>query len=318
MTNNAIISKVECLGDEDFYLYISGERSPEILNSTELHLARCADCRRNLAALLEILHPQAEPAEEEDLAPSKAELDRTIALIEEISQKERVKVKHPLFRLQWPIAAAAAIAFITLSFWGLKSFYEIKKSEAYFSQAEAILNQNYANASHSNLRLDLPFHSVATQRRETSSDSFRQAENLLFQALAFRQNMIGAHLGLACIYLRESKAALARDEFQKVLAVKKEHVQALIGRGVAQYEEAIQSADPLGRRTLLEGALGDFNIVLKLAPNSAEARYNKIWALYETGLHKEALQDIEGYLSKDSNSIWAEALKGLKIKIQAT
>jgi tetratricopeptide (TPR) repeat protein len=174
-----------------------------------------------------------------------------------------------------------------LLFWGLKSLYEVKMSATYFSQATAILNQNYAGTSPSNLRLDLPFHSVATQRGKANPESFRQAENLFFQALAFRENMIDAHLGLACIYLRESAVERARDEFQKVLNIKKENIQALIGRGITQYEEAIQGADPLNRRTLLEGALGDFNTALKLVPNSAEARYDKIWVLYESGLLKD-------------------------------
>jgi CHAT domain-containing protein len=318
MINDVKFSKVGCLVDEDFYLYISGEGSTEKLGSMEIHLTRCPDCRSHLAALLEILHPNAERAEEEMPAPSKAELDRTVAIIAEISRKERAKIKHPSPRFQRPIAAAAAIAFIALSFWGLKSLYETKKSRMYFSQAEAILNQSYEDASPSNLRLDLPFHSVATYRGGSNPESFRQAENLFFQALAFRESMIDAHLGLACIYLKESKPARARDEFQKVLVIRKEHLQALIGRGVAQYEEVIQGADPLGRRTLLEGALGDFSAALKLAPNSPEALYNKIWALYESGLHKEALQLIERYFSEDSSSIWAEKLKSLKVKMRAT
>jgi thioredoxin-like negative regulator of GroEL len=317
MTNDAGFSKVGCLVDEDFYFYVSGKGSPDKLRFMEVHLTRCPDCRRHLAELIEILHPSAE-REEEMLAPSKAELDRTMATIEEISRKEHKEIQRPSRRFQWQISAAAAIVIIPLLFWGLKSLYEVKMSATYFSQATAILNQNYAGTSPSNLRLDLPFHSVATQRGKANPESFRQAENLFFQALAFRENMIDAHLGLACIYLRESAVERARDEFQKVLNIKKENIQALIGRGITQYEEAIQGADPLNRRTLLEGALGDFNTALKLVPNSAEARYDKIWVLYESGLHKEALQEIERYLSKDSSSIWAETLKDLKVKMRAT
>jgi len=69
---------------------------------------------------------------------------------------------------------------------------------------------------------------------------------------------------------------------------------------------------------LLAGALGDFDEVLKAVPNSSEALYNKIWVLFESGLHKEALQEIERYFSRDSNSLWAEALKGLKVRMRAT
>ena len=129
--------------------------------------------------------------------------------------------------------------------------------------------------------------------------------------------MIEPHLGLGYIYLGESKFARARNEFQKVLNIEKGQSQALIGHGVTQYEEAIQSSNALERDVLLTGALSDFDAVLKVIPDSAEARYNKIWSLFESGMHKEAIQEIEAYLAHDSDSIWAEELKRLKSKMQA-
>lgn len=72
------------------------------------------------------------------------------------------------------------------------------------------------------------------------------------------------------------------------------------------------------RRALLTEALGDFDEALEIVPDSAEALYNKILTLFESGQHKEALQGIEHYLSRDANSIWAEELKALKVKMQAT
>jgi CHAT domain-containing protein len=318
MMSDTKFSKEGCLVDEDLYLYVSGQGSAGTLGRMESHLTQCASCRRHLAEVLEILNPKDEKAVEEIPAPSQAELDRTIAIIKEVARKERPSTQHPSHRFRWPLAAAASIAIVALTFWGLKSFYEIRKSEAFFLQAKAIMNQSFVDSSPNNLRLDLPFHSSATNRSVANPESLRQAENLFFQALAFRESMTDAHLGLASIYLRESKLDRAREEFQKVLAVKKGNVQALIGRGVAQYEESIQSADPLKRGPLLTGALDDFNEALKIVPDSSEALYNKIWTLFESGLHQEALKEIERYLSRDSNSIWAEELKALSVKMRAT
>jgi CHAT domain-containing protein/Tfp pilus assembly protein PilF len=318
MTPDMKFSKARCLGDEDLYLYLSGQGNSEMLGSMEFHFAQCAECRRHLAELVEILHPGDEQTEQEIPVLSQEERDQALGIIQGISIKERSTSLRPSYRFRWPLAAAASIAIVALTFWGLKFFYEIRKSEAFFTQAEAILNQNYVDASPSNLRLDFPFHSASTSRSVVAPESLRQAENLFFQALAFQESMTKAHLGLACIYLRESKLVPARDEFQKVLAIDKGNVPAWIGHGVTQYEEAIQSGDPLKRRIELEGALSDFNEALKMVPGSSEALYNKIWTLFESGLHKEALQEIERYLVRDSNSVWAEALKGLKVRMRAT
>jgi tetratricopeptide (TPR) repeat protein len=316
MISDTNFSKEGCLVDEDLYLYVSGQGGIGTLGRMEGHLTNCASCRRQLAEVMEILHPKDEKPIEEFPAPSKAELDRTIALIKGVARKERTANQRSSHHFRWPLAAAASIAIVALSFWSLKYFYEIRKSEAFFSQAKTIMNQTFVDSSPSNLRLDLPFHSSATNRSVADPESLHKAEILFSQAIAFREDMADAHLGLASIYLRECKLDRAREEFQKVLAVKKGNVQALIGRGVTQYEETIQGADPLKRGPMLAGALSDFDKALKIVPDSSEALYNKIRTLFESGLHKEALQGIERYLSRDSNSIWAEELKALRTKCE--
>jgi CHAT domain-containing protein/thioredoxin-like negative regulator of GroEL len=310
--------KKSCLTDTDLYLYISGQGEVEKIRSIEAHLKKCSSCRQDLADLLEILHPDNEQFKMETAELSRAELDQTIATIQEISRKERSGQKSFSHRFQWPIAIAAVIGVITFGLWSFKYFYEARKSESFFIQARTILEQTYTGTSSSNLRLTLPFKATSTDRSIPGSESLRKAENYFFQALAFRENMIEAHLGLGCIYLDESKYDQARNEFQKVLNVRKENTQALIGRGIAQHEQAVLGTDPVTRNTLLLGALNDFDTVLKLNPDSSEARYNKIWTLFESGKHKEALQEIEIYLSRDSGSDWAEGLKRLKVKIKAT
>ena len=92
--------------------------------------------------------------------------------------------------------------------------------------------------------------------------------------------------------------------------------QALVGRGVVAYEEARRAEDPVARRGLLSRALADFDDALKLQPGSAEARYNRIWVLYETGRHQELLSEIDNYLSGDADSVWADKLRDLQTRIR--
>jgi CHAT domain-containing protein len=320
MINHRLVekhSKETCLTDEDLYRYISRQADAERISLAESHFAECSACRRNLANLIEILHPEGEQTAEIP-EPSKAELDRTIEAIQDIARKEHFRKNQILRWIRWPMAAAAAITLVALSQLAIKQLQEKNRSEAFFLQARTMLEQNYTGTSPDNLRLSLPFSPKAANRGDAGSESLRSAENLFFQALAIREDMVEAHLGLGFIYLNESKFARARNEFQKVLDIRKSQSQALLGRGVVQYEEAIQGPDPLQRDVLLKSALNDFDAVLKMDPDLAEARYDKIWSLFESGQHKQALQEIELYFSHDSGSVWAEGLKALRTRIKAT
>jgi CHAT domain-containing protein len=311
------ISQVPCLTDDDLYSYVSGQGNAELLNQTETHLAECSSCRQNLAQILEILHP----ASEEDISshePSKDELEQTIAVIRGISQKEHGGGNKIPQWVRWSVAAAAVLGLFTVSFLAINSLVVEHRSESFFSQAKAEIELSYTGTSPSNLRLSLPFHQTATMRGGSGQETLRTAENLLFQALALRKDMVNAHLGLGLIYLNESQFGRAQNEFRRVLEIQKNQVQALVGDGVAQYEQAIQSADPLQRTELLGNALKSFDAVLRIDPKSIEARYDKIWALFESGLHDDALQEIETYLASDPDSIWAEELKGLRTRMRAT
>jgi CHAT domain-containing protein/thioredoxin-like negative regulator of GroEL len=306
-----------CLTDDDLYAYISGHGETGKLSRAEAHFLECSACRESLAQLLEILQPKEQTEIPE---PSEAELAQTAEMIRQIARKEQpVKAREPR-RTHWPIAlaAAAALIFVALSILGLKFLFEKHKSEGFYLQAKAVIEENYAGTSPTNMRLDLPFNQISKNRAGTSSDALRTAENFLFQALAVRDDMVEAHLALGFIYLNESKVANAQNEFKKVLNARKDQPQALLGFGVAQYEEAVQSTDPLQRENLLKSAVDSFDSVLKSNPRSAEARYDKILALYESGRHEDALREVDTYLSRDTNSVWAEKLKGLKIKMQAT
>lgn len=307
-----------CLSEEDLYTYISGRAGAERLRILETHLAKCSYCRQNLAEVLEILEPSAEKTAIENSEPSKAELDHTIAVIQSISRKTRSDGNRRSRWIHWPVAAAASICIAALSFLIFSHFRDVRKAEEYFAQAKGLLEPGYSGTSPANLRLSLPFSAASTNRSLGTEEPLRRAETLFSQALAVRESMVDAHLGLGFIYLSESKFSRARDEFQKVLDVREENTQAMLGRGVAQYEEAMHCTDPLRRSSLLTGSLSDFNAVLKLNSDSPEARYNKIWTLYSSGMHQEALREIELYLSRDSRSNWAEELRGLKVKMQAT
>ncbi len=307
-----------CLTDGDLYDYISGQGRAGKHSPLEAHLAACSSCRQNLAGLLKILDPDAERDMKEIQEPSGEEIGQIMALIQNGTGKEHAIKKRFSLGLQRPLAAAAAIAFIALSIVFYYRHDETKRSEGYYSQAKKVLEHSYSGTSPGNLRLALPFNALARTRDVTRGETLRKAENLFYQALAVRQGMVEARLGLAYIYLSESKPDLARNEFQKVLDKQQGHIQALLGLGVAKYEQAMHCSDPLERHSLLSDALSNFNAVLQTDPNSMEARYDKAWALFDSGMHEDALREIEGYLSLDPNSGWAEALRGLKLRIKAT
>jgi CHAT domain-containing protein/tetratricopeptide (TPR) repeat protein len=299
---------------DDLYRYVAVPSGKGSTSDLEPHLASCPRCREELAEVLKLLHPESQDPSDAAVPPSEAEIAQTMALIQDVARKEKEKRERSPWT-RWVAAAAAAIALVGAGAGGFK-YYSISRSNQYLALAKANLEEVYAARSPDGLRLDLPFRSAATSRAAGDDSPLKRAEILFSQALVGREDMPEPHLGLAAIYLSESQFARARDEFQKVLAVRENHPQALLGRGVAEYEAAKQAADPIQRRNLLSGALADFDNVLKQQPCSPEASYNRIWVLYETGQHTEALAEIDSYLSRDPDSIWAAKLRDLQTQIR--
>jgi CHAT domain-containing protein/thioredoxin-like negative regulator of GroEL len=303
----------KCLTIDDFYRYIAlppGESFPDLTS----HLAHCPKCQEELAEVLRLLNSESEDRTDDDCNLSDQEITQTLNLIQGVARKEETS-KRRSRRLHWAAAAAAAIVLLGAGAGALK-YYQNRVSNQYFEQARASLEEVYAPVSPSGLRLNLPFHSAAAKRAANSDSSLKDAENLFYQAVVGRSTMPEAHLGLGAIYLRESRFERAREEFQKVLDVQRSSLQAFVGRGVADYEESKLADDPVRRGNMLAGALSDFDAALKQQPDSAEARYDRIWALYEAGRHQEALAEIDRYLARDSDSIWAAKLKDLQIQIR--
>jgi CHAT domain-containing protein len=308
--------KKDCLTDEDLFLYISRTGDSEELGRIEAHCAGCPECRRALAEVLGLLQTKPGQPMEEIQEVGDQELQKTLDLIHGVARKERSRFSSVYRRMQWPIAAVLVLGFAFLAFWILKDLDERSKSEEYYLQAKNKLEQQYSGTSPSNLRLNMPFHPAPMVRNADDEDLLRESENLFYQALAVREN-VKARLGIGCVYLNESKFKLAGKAFQEVLDKSKGDVRALVGRGVSSYEEALETDDPVQYRTLLNGALEDFNDALMNDPDSFEALYNKIRVLFESGLHTEALREIEQYLSRDEESVWAEELKTLRLRIKA-
>ncbi|MBN2320094.1 MAG: CHAT domain-containing protein [Acidobacteria bacterium] len=320
MANESNVSKFTgqtCISEEGLYSYISGQGEAGELARIENHLAKCAVCRRALADLLELLHPDAERSHEEIPSPSKSDLEKTLTLIRDVSRSEHKNDRKNPPWFKWAVAAAAAICFVALSGLCLKYIFEKNKSEAYFARARSMIERGYTGASPSDLRFYLPFESESINRDIAGDESLRSAENLFYQALAVREDMLEARLGLAYVSLNLSEFERSQKEFQAILNTREDYMPALIGHGIAVYERAVHGSDPVQRITLLNKALNDFDAALKRNPDSAEARYNKAWTLYECGRHKEALEQITEYLARDDESVWADKLKRLRIKIQA-
>ncbi len=315
MNTNGTANKA-CLTDENLYSYLtqngSGWRTPQL----EAHLAGCSKCRKALADLIELLHPEDIQGSEPVSQPTASELQQTVQLVQNVARSEQKKKTGIPAWVRWPIAAAAAIGIISASLLVFRHFSDRSRSEEFFAEAKKIIDQSYMDSSRSKLRLALPFSAESGMRAADQQGSLRSAENRLYQALAIQENMVEARLGLGYIYLSGTEYGKARGEFESILKIQKDDKQALIGRGVAWYEEAQQSNDPLDRINQLKAAQADFERVLAFDPNSVEARYDKIMVLFGSGLHQEALKEIELYLKQDPNSAWAEELKTLKTRMQ--
>ena len=307
----------QCLEPEEFYLYLS--EPPEKLGSVriESHLASCDSCRSELAGLLRLLDHEAADQCQESLKASSAEIAGMVALVQEVSRSEKHRKASISLRpwIQWSAAAAAALVLIVAGTWASKYYSDRAKSERFLAQAKESLEVSYDSQSPSGLRLNLPFHSSATHRAAEHSESLSMAKAFFYQALAVREGLLEARLGLGYIYLNGSKFLNAKGEFQRVLDVQLESLSALIGRGAAHYEGALKARDHFRRDSMLNQALADFNAVLAHPNAPAEARYNKIWTLHRLGRHREVLQEIEAYLTQDSESIWSARLLDLSRRI---
>ena len=302
-----------CLTSDDLYQYIAlppGRRSSPGIES---HLAACPECAEELAQLLKMLHPEAEDVQAAELPLTDTEIEQTIALIQEVARKEaRQAIRRRWTR--WAAAAAAAIAIFGAGAGGYW-YYQWDESRRYLGEARVQFEAIYEARSPGDLRLDLPFR-PADARRAAAGSSQDRAAQFFNLALGAHPRLTEAHLGLAAVYLSKGAFPDARAEFQKALDGGGFRKQALVGRGVVAFEEARNAEDPIARRRLLSGALADFDEAIKLDPGSAEARYNRIYVYYETGRHKEALAEIDTYLSGDSNSAWADKLRDLQSQIR--
>ena len=136
-----------CMTDEDFYCYLTHQGDGERFSHLESHLVKCPACRSGLANLIELLHPENDQESCEFSEPTKLEIEETVNLIRGEPLKDSECGKRAAPWLRWPLAAAAAIAFIALSFLGARYFYDIHKADAFFAQAKAIVDQRYTGAS---------------------------------------------------------------------------------------------------------------------------------------------------------------------------
>jgi CHAT domain-containing protein len=305
-----------CLTTDEFWRY-AARASPDMdLDEMELHLARCSSCREELACLIKLLHPEGRDAFDLFPEPSEAEIVESYKIVQQVEARERISASRANAWSRRGTAAAAAAILLIVGTSGLKYLSDKKKSERFLSAGIETLESAYPASSPHGMRLDLPFQPAATRRGDPGEDALDRSENLFYQALAVRSGLLEAHLGLGAVYLGKSQFAKARSEFENVLQARSSHPQAMLGRGVACYEEALRAKDPVGRESLIKQALADFDAVLRQNSRSLEARYNRIWLFFDAGRHKEALEEIRSYLEQDPSSIWAARLRDLKARIE--
>ncbi len=280
----------------------------------ERHLGGCFHCHDRLSGLRELLEPNSQEIQEAFPEPTREEIEETLALIARASNRKTTKRSAGIWYRA--LAIAAAILFLVgLGSFTLSHFIQNRKADAFLAEGRLVLEQVYRAQSPSGLRLDLPFRNRATQRESLNEERLHDAENLFYQAIAVKEELREAHLGLGYIYLSKRQFSKARQQFQTLLNSRGNDYQALLGRGVTLFEEGASLEDPLNRKSRVEVALVDFENVLKEIPASNEALHDKILTLHALGRHKEASQEIEKYLSVDGQSIWAERLRSLQARI---
>jgi CHAT domain-containing protein len=305
-----------CLTDDEFYRVCAGTLDRPANAEAQLHLAECASCRGELAGLLQVLHPAPGEAVTDLHEPAAGDIGSTLDLIRTTAGPRRTAQPAAGRWVRRLAAAAALFAGIGLAAFAALHFYEQKKSADLSSQAANVLQQVYAPQSPSELRLDLPFVPTAAERSSPADGSLESAERLFNQALGASDGNREATMGLAYIALRKGRFDQARQSFQRIIDSRANDVQALLGRGASLFEAGAASGDPTARMGDMEGALRDFSRVLELSPASNEARFNRVRTLFELGRHGDALREIDLYLARDADSLWAGRLRDLKARIQ--
>src|SRR5213083_2844121 len=255
MRSMNIVSKYfkgHCLNNEDFYTLLtqSGKRP---LPDLERHLTGCSYCRDRLTGLRELLDTKSEEIHETFPEPAPEEIQQTLALM-------AWATRHPYKSRFWaPTIAAALLVLVGLGAITAIHFMNERKGEDFLASGRSFLEQAYGAQSPSGLRLDLPFSSKATWREAPQEDPLDDAERLFYQALAVKEGMREARLGLGYIYLNKSHFSKAREQFQALLDDRGGDYQALLGRGVTIYEEGLSTKNSLDRESRLEAALADFD-----------------------------------------------------------
>lgn len=305
-----------CPGEGDLSRFIAGALPEENLAGLQFHLAECPRCREELAGVMRLLHPDGEVASEELPEPTEAEIAESYELVRRVALQEGLPGAYANRRLARLAMIAAAAVVLVAAALGWEQLQAGRNSQRFLSAAVAELEPVYADSSPSGLRLDLPFRPGAVRRNPPGREALERSENLFYQALALRGGLREAHLGLGAVYLEKSEFARARSEFDEVLQDGAGDLQALLGRGVAFYEEALAAGDPAVRAALARQALADFESVLGRDSRSLAARYNRVRILYDTGRRREALAEIESYLRLDDSSIWAARLRDLKRRMK--
>ena len=126
-----------CLSADELCLFVArppgedGGRASEI----ESHLARCPQCREELADIIKLLHPEEGDAGEEAPPLTSPEIQRTIARIREVGEQEKLQSMLRR-RARRRLTAAVALVLIACGVAAFR-FYFQRRPNQYFFAAKA-------------------------------------------------------------------------------------------------------------------------------------------------------------------------------------
>lgn len=225
-------------------------------------------------------------------SPARREKLRIAAALKERQQAATPKRWLPSRELR--IAASILIVFgLAFGIW-----WALKSSDSEMDKGLLALRTAYGEQRPIEARISaLPYSHFSSTRgsnaNDRTTDELRRAELHLSQAVKDKPTP-EAHHALGKVYLAQDKADQAISEFNQSLSGNQNQAQVYNDLGVAWMVKK-----DFGR------SLESFNKALQLDGNLQEALFNRALCYEKQSRFEEAKADWNAYLTRDSNSQWA-------------
>ena len=230
----------------------------------------------------------------------------------DIRPKPVVKADRPWFVPRWAVYAATVL----LAAVGIQSvrvaFFEPELNKGLSAMSKAFHRERPIEARITVLpyaaRPNRGTRGTRGKRPEApDSPELRRAE-IALQGYAGKKPGAASFHALGCLYLAEGEPDKAIEAFDRALRFDSTSAKIHSDLGAAYLEKATtpQEGDPSRTEQEFSISLEHFNRALELDPNLLDARFNRALLYQRTSRFSQALDEWREYLTKDSNSSWAD------------